>query len=75
MERQSLQEAQDHLRQLINDARHGKTVLILDETEQAIQLVPPTTSAKPRQAGSARGLVKMAPDFDAPLPDFNDYMA
>ncbi len=74
MERYSLQEAQDHLRQLIDDARHGKTVLILDETEQAVQLVPIPTSTKTRQAGSARGLVKMASDFDAPLTDFNDYM-
>ena len=74
MERYSLQEAQDHLRQLIDDARHGKTVLILDETEQAVQLVPLTTSTKTRRAGSARGLVKIAPDFDAPLTDFGDYM-
>ena len=27
----------------------------------------------PRQPGSARGQVWMAPDFDAPLEDFKDY--
>jgi hypothetical protein len=27
----------------------------------------------PRQPGSARGQVRMAPDFDAPLEDFKDY--
>jgi hypothetical protein len=27
----------------------------------------------PRQQGSARGQVWMAPDFDAPLEDFKDY--
>ncbi len=74
MERYSLQEAQDHLQQLIHDAQQGKTVLILDENEQAVQLVPVTTTQKPRKAGSARGLVKMAADFDAPLADFNEYM-
>jgi antitoxin (DNA-binding transcriptional repressor) of toxin-antitoxin stability system len=74
MERYSLQEAQDHLQQLLDDARHGKTVLILDEDEQAVQLVPVVTPRKPRKAGSARGLVKMAGDFDAPLADFDEYM-
>jgi antitoxin (DNA-binding transcriptional repressor) of toxin-antitoxin stability system len=74
MERYSLREAQDRLRQLIDDARHGKTVLILDENEQAVQLVPVTTTQKPRKAGTARGLVKMAPNFDEPLADFDEYM-
>jgi antitoxin (DNA-binding transcriptional repressor) of toxin-antitoxin stability system len=74
MERYSLREAQDHLQQLISDARHGKTVLILDEDEGAVQLVPVTVSLKPRKAGSARGKIKMAADFDAPLADFNEYM-
>jgi hypothetical protein len=26
-----------------------------------------------RRAGSARGLIRIAPDFDAPLADFADY--
>ena len=29
---------------------------------------------KQRKFGSARGLIKMADDFDAPLEDFKDYM-
>jgi len=67
MDQYSVQEAQSQLRQLLEDAQHGKTVLILDEKAQAVQLVPVATLPKPRKAGSARGLVKMAPDFDAPL--------
>lgn len=27
-----------------------------------------------RKAGSAKGLISIAPDFDAPLPDFDEYM-
>jgi len=72
MERYSLREAQDHLQQLLFDAQHGKTILILDENDRAVQLVPVTTTQKPRKAGSARGLIKMAGDFDAPLPDFGE---
>jgi len=29
---------------------------------------------KSRQFGAAKGLIKMAPDFDEPLEDFKDYM-
>jgi hypothetical protein len=29
---------------------------------------------KPREPGSAKGLIKMAPDFDHPLPEFEEYM-
>lgn len=64
MERYSLREAQEQLKRLINDARHGKTVLILDEDDQAVQLVPVASAARPRKAGSARGQITMAPDFD-----------
>jgi hypothetical protein len=28
----------------------------------------------PRKAGSAKGMVKMSDDFDAPLDDFAEYM-
>jgi antitoxin (DNA-binding transcriptional repressor) of toxin-antitoxin stability system len=73
MERYSLQDAQIHLQQLIDEAQHGKTVVILDENDQAVQLIPIATT-KSRKAGSARGLVKMAVDFDAPLADFDEYM-
>lgn len=74
MKQYTLRDAQDHLKKLIDDAQHGKTVLILDENNRAVQLVPVAATAKPRKAGSARGQIKMAPDFDAPLSDFNEYM-
>ena len=74
MEQYSLRDAQDHLPELIAEALHGKTVLIIDADEKAVRLVPVTPIPKPRRAGSARGQVKMRPDFDAPLPDFSEYM-
>jgi antitoxin (DNA-binding transcriptional repressor) of toxin-antitoxin stability system len=69
MTRYSVREAQNQLQQLIAEARHGKTILILDENEEAVQLVPVTTTPKPRKAGSARGKITMAADFDVPLAD------
>jgi len=75
MERYSIREAQDYLPKLIADARHGKTILIMGEDDQVVQLVPLSAPPKSRTAGSARGLIKMAPDFDAPLTDLDEYMA
>jgi antitoxin (DNA-binding transcriptional repressor) of toxin-antitoxin stability system len=75
MERYSWQEAQDHLRKLIAEALRGKTVVIMGEDERAVQLIPVTMPRKPRKAGSARGLVTIAADFDAPLAGFDEYMA
>lgn len=70
----TLREAQDHLQQLIQEAQSGKTIVILDEHNQAVQLVPLPVVKKPRTPGSARGLIKIAPDFDAPIRDFDEYM-
>ena len=74
MDRYSVRDAQDHLQKLVDDAQQGKTVLILDEQERAVQLVPVPAAARARKAGSARGQIRMAPDFDAPLADFDEYM-
>jgi len=73
MEHYSVQEAQKRLSKLITDARHGKTVLIVNEEEQAVQLVPVPMPSKQRNAGSARGLVNLTSDFDDPLTDFDEY--
>ena len=74
MERYSLQEAQEHLPKLISEAQSGKTILILDQDDQAVQLVPVPVAPKQRKPGSARGLIKMSADFDASLADFDEYM-
>jgi antitoxin (DNA-binding transcriptional repressor) of toxin-antitoxin stability system len=40
-----------------------------------VDVVPILQTAHPRpKFGSARGRVQMAPDFDAPLDDFADYV-
>ena len=36
MAQYTLRDAQDHLKKLVDDAQHGKTVLILDENDRAV---------------------------------------
>ena len=55
MERYSLCDAQDHLKKLIDDAQRGKIVLILDEDDRLVQLVPVKT---------ASGRLETATDID-----------
>ncbi|MFN9176710.1 MAG: DUF2281 domain-containing protein [Synechocystis sp.] len=43
------------------------------EVSVTVQTVEPPTK-KRRQRGSAKGLIWLAPDFDEPLEDFEEYL-
>ncbi len=72
MLRVTLEEAKPRLSDLINAALEGKTVFIMKDLEETVQLVPASLPQK-RYYGSAKGQIVMADDFDAPLPDFEAY--
>jgi hypothetical protein len=46
----------------------GKQIQVTIEEVKSLQ-------RKRRQSGSAKGQIRIASDFDAPLDDFQDYMA
>jgi antitoxin (DNA-binding transcriptional repressor) of toxin-antitoxin stability system len=69
-----LDEAKANLTELIENAVNGETVLIMDDEEHLIQLSLVPSGRKGRKAGSAKGLVTIADDFDAPMSDFDEYM-
>ncbi|MBI1258905.1 MAG: DUF2281 domain-containing protein [Chloroflexi bacterium] len=73
MQRISLEDAQSELQVLVDAAVRGETVLIVGNDDQVVQLVPLTSRKHARKAGSAKGLITFADDFDAPLPDFDEY--
>ena len=65
-------EAQAHLAELIAAAIAGEEIIILsDNTRICLQPLP--MNPVRRKAGSAKGLIEIAPDFDAPLSDFAEY--
>lgn len=70
-----LTEATKHLSDLIDAAKRGERVVIVDHQNTQIQLVPLPGTQQPRRAGSAHGMIQLADDFDAPLTDFDEYMA
>lgn len=71
----TLKEAAAQLEQLFESALKGETVVIVgDDQQQQIELVVKEREIEKRQFGSAKGLIWMADDFDAPLDDFAEYM-
>jgi antitoxin (DNA-binding transcriptional repressor) of toxin-antitoxin stability system len=71
----TIQEAQAKLSQLIHSLTPGDEVFIT-ENNQPIAKLARTEPRKqwPCKAGSARGKIHMAPDFDEPLEEFKEYM-
>ncbi len=69
----NLEEAKDRLLELVNAVLKGETVWIVKDLQETVQLVPVVSSTR-RQFGSAKGLIVMADNFDAPLTDFNAYI-
>ena len=47
----------------------GEEVVIAKAGKPVARLVPVEPPAEPRRPGSARGLGRVADDFDAPMPD------
>lgn len=73
----SLQDAQAGLADLIHRLSPGDEVVITENNQPVARLIPSEipASQKPRQFGTLRGTVLyMAPDFDAPLEEFREYM-
>ncbi len=69
----ALKDAELRLAELVAEAASGEEVVITRDDGATFQIVPVVpTEPRPRY-GSARGLIEMGDDFDAPLEDFKAY--
>lgn len=66
--------AEARLAELVRQAALGEDVILTEGGTPVAKIVPITHAQGPREFGSARGLIHMADDFDAPLEDFREYM-
>lgn len=73
-----LEDAEHSLSKLIQDVLKGEEILITKNAKPIAKLISvaksdlyPITKIQP---GSAKGLIKIAADFDEPLADFKEYM-
>ncbi len=65
----NVHDAKTQLSRLLLRIGQGEEVVIARAGKPVARLVPFAVPPERRAAGSARGQVWMAPDFDAPLPD------
>lgn len=70
----NMYDATTSLSSLIQKVMEGEEVVIAKDDQPVAKLVPFYTLKPKRKLGTAKGKIKMAPDFDEPLEDFKDYM-
>jgi prevent-host-death family protein len=70
----TLAEASAQLAQLVEAALQGEEIVIVRDEQPAVKLMPMLPVKRRRKPGSAKGLITISDDFDAPLEDFKDYM-
>jgi prevent-host-death family protein len=71
----TLEEAQARLPQLLEQLQPGEEITITDHGLPLAQVKKAERTSWPCKAGSyKKASFRMAPDFDAPLEDFKEYM-
>ena len=72
----TIHEAKTHLSKLIQRALQGEEIIIAKGKQPMVRLVVVPEMRQERRIGGAQEVIlDMAEDFDAPLDDFNEYMA
>ena len=71
----TLEEAQARLPQLIEQLQPGEEITLTDQGRPVAQVKKVERTSWPCKAGSYKKAdFRMAPDFDAPLDDFKEYL-
>lgn len=65
----NLYDAKTHLSQLVERAARGEEIIIAKAGRPLARLVPLEAPGPRRSPGALAGRIRMAEDFDAPLPD------
>jgi prevent-host-death family protein len=65
----NIHEAKTNFSRLVDAAAGGEEIIIAKAGVPAARLVPMQQDREPRRFGSLKGKIRIAEDFDAPLPD------
>jgi prevent-host-death family protein len=69
----NMHEAKTRLSELVRLVEAGEKVVLARNGTPIVELVPAIPQTK-REGGFWKGQVWMSPDFDAPLPEFEEYV-
>ena len=67
MEQVNVHQAKTHLSRLLERVAEGEEIIIAKSGRPMARLVP--MPSEPRRPGRLKGKIRMADDFDAPLPE------
>ncbi len=65
----NVHEAKTHLSRLLERVQSGEEIVIAKSGRPVARLVAVNGPGRRREPGSARGQIRIAEDFDAPLPE------
>ena len=68
----NIHEAKTHLSELLQRVMNGEEVVIAKAGKPIARLARYQPGLQPRTPGNDAGLVSLAPDFEAPLPEFEE---
>lgn len=63
----SVQQAEENLSQLVERAATGEEIVLTESGRPVAKIV--AVAAEPRRPGRLKGRIRIADDFDAPLPE------
>lgn len=69
----NIHEAKTNLSKLIKKVVNGEEVIIAKGNKPIVKMVYIEENRPKRKLGTAKGRIKIAEDFDAPLNDFEEY--
>jgi len=64
----NIHQAKTHLSRLVDQAVDGEEIIIAKAGKPLVRLSPVAQHRPPRRPGSMRGRIRVAADFDDPLP-------
>jgi prevent-host-death family protein len=64
----NVHDAKTHLSRILDDVAAGAEVVIAEAGKPVARLVPIEAAPKPKQLGLLQGRIRVAEDFNAPLP-------
>ena len=71
----TLEQAQARLPEIVRQLQPGEEITITDQEQPLAQVRRIPRTSWPCKAGSAKNsILRIAPDFDAPLDEFQEYM-
>ena len=71
----NIHEAKTHFSKLIKEVLKGQEIIIAKGNKPVAKLISIERKRPKRKLGTAKGKIRIAPDFDEPLNDFKDYIS